>query len=163
MFVWNTFLHDDGGDEYADDEYRSKSPASESSLVGYEIAPGIGSVMPTNNEEAAESFKEMNIDIHNVETTTKKVSDRCARFPSSSCSRSTLTHQHFYSFICAGLQVSYVLVLGVDGVPFPCARRQPHERQTFRLLSMPVPVQVEVGRDEAYQVEKRTRSDSRGR
>jgi hypothetical protein len=30
--------------------------------------------MPSSNEEAAESFKEMNIDINNVETTMKKVS-----------------------------------------------------------------------------------------
>jgi len=76
--VWNSFLHDkeDGCEEYPDDEYRSKSPASESSLVGYEIAPGIGSVMPSSNEEAAESFKEMNFDIQNVETTTKKVRHR---------------------------------------------------------------------------------------
>ena len=75
VFVWNAFLQDkdDGVEDYADEDFRSKSPASESSLVGYEIAPGIGSVMPSNNEEATDGLKEMNIDVHSVETTTKKV------------------------------------------------------------------------------------------
>lgn len=59
----------------ADDDSRCRSPASESSLVGYEIAPGIGSVLPNNNEDNAESFKtsSANIDINSTDGVSKKV------------------------------------------------------------------------------------------
>ncbi len=77
VFVWNNFCTDkEEYDEFPDDDGRSKSPASESSLVGYEIAPGIGSVVPANNEDVtSDSYKFTNssIDFSNAEGISKKV------------------------------------------------------------------------------------------
>lgn len=75
--MWNNFSVDkvEDNDDMADDDSRCRSPASESSLVGYEIAPGIGSVLPNNNEDNAESYKTStaNIDINSSEGVAKKV------------------------------------------------------------------------------------------
>lgn len=78
VFVWNNFSVDkvEDNDDMADEDSRCRSPAaSESSLVGYEIAPGIGSVLPNNNEDNAESYKSStaNIDISSTEGVAKKV------------------------------------------------------------------------------------------
>lgn len=70
--MWNNFCDEkEECDEFPDEEFRSKSPASESSLVGYEIAPGIGSVIP-NNDDVTEHYKVM-VDVNNSESSTKKV------------------------------------------------------------------------------------------
>lgn len=74
--MWNNLPEEkEECEEYPDEENRSKSPASEASLVGYEIAPGIGSVIPNNNEDTAEQFKmnNLNIDVGNSDAATKKV------------------------------------------------------------------------------------------
>lgn len=77
VFVWNNFSVDkaEDNDDMADDDSRCRSPASESSLVGFEIAPGIGSVLPNNNEDNTESYKTntANIDINSTEGVAKKV------------------------------------------------------------------------------------------
>lgn len=101
VFVWNNFAQDkDECDEYPEEEFRSKSPASESSLVGYEIAPGIGSVVASsNNDEASENFKDMNIDVHNVETTTKKV------FKCPTCTFWASTASRFHVHIVSHMNV----------------------------------------------------------
>lgn len=71
--MWNNLGGEkEESDEFLDDDLRSKSPTSESSLVGYEIAPGIGSVV-RSNEDVPDSYKVPNVDIQTVETTTKKV------------------------------------------------------------------------------------------
>lgn len=76
VFVWNNFSEEkEEGEEYPDEENRSKSPASEASLVGYEIAPGIGSVISNNNEDSTEQMKyaNLNVDVSSSEVPTKKV------------------------------------------------------------------------------------------
>lgn len=77
VFVWNNFAVEEKEecDEYVDDESRSKSPASETSLVGYEIAPGIGSVILNTNEDNADHFKlaNLSVDMSSSDVTTKKV------------------------------------------------------------------------------------------
>ncbi|XP_065226531.1 uncharacterized protein LOC135849797 isoform X3 [Planococcus citri] len=108
VFVWNNFSEEkeDFGDEFADEENRSKSPASEASLVGYEIAPGIGSVMPNNNEDSNDRYKNVNAssDVTNPDIAVKKYS-RAQVFKCPECTFWASTASRFHVHIVSHLNV----------------------------------------------------------